>query len=545
MAYMISDEAEQGAVTSTPGYRFEYEENEEDEVSMTRRRRSRIMLLGIICTIFGICIAAFVVQTDKAVEVNDPEVIAKEVVVKFSDVYGCDEAKKQLETAVKFLKSPKDFEKYGAKMPRGYLLAGPPGVGKTLLARAIAGESGVPFIYASGASFDEMYVGVGAQRVRNLFELARDSSDGNAVIFIDEIDAMASKRNNFSADTSRQTLNELLTQMDGYLTGKVNIIVLAATNTPEMLDEALLRPGRFDKILRLTPPNKLGRINHLTSLMGNVSIESIADDLLGKKDDETKFDFDWLAELTEGYTGAELANLVNQAKIMAAVENLEEIEKTDKTQNDANNFSVKLSRKHFENAKNFVLDDSNSILTPSSGDNLRKNYREAGKLVVEKFGVDTYAKAGGHSIGDCSDSILTIGKLKIQLMSSLSGVAAEIILVESELKNNNSKITGKNTFESNDFLSANLSQDFKNANELAKRLVLNNQNYFFDFSSASENSKFRFEEEVKNLVTEFLNKTIKILRLKQNLLEKVREAITERKTREQIDKILKNSDESD
>ena len=130
-------------------------------------------------------------------------------------------------------------------------------------------------------------------------------------------------------------------------------------------------------------------------------------------------------------------------------------------------------------------------------------------------------------------------------MSSLSGVAAEIILVESELKNNNSKITGKNTFESNDFLSANLSQDFKNANELAKRLVLNNQNYFFDFSSASENSKFRFEEEVKNLVTESLKETIKILRLKQNLLEKVREAITERKTREQIDKILKNSDESD
>jgi cell division protease FtsH len=226
--------------------------------------------------------------------------------VTFEDVAGIDEAEEQLEEVVDFLRNPDKYRRLGATIPKGVLLSGPPGTGKTLLARAVAGEASVPFFSLSASEFIEMVVGVGASRVRDLFEQAKKAAP--SIIFIDELDAIGRQRGGSSSmgghDEREQTLNQILTEMDGF-TGSEGVIVLAATNRPDILDSALLRPGRFDRRITVNPPDVVGREKILRVHTRSVPL---SDDV----------DLAQLAATTPGMVGADLRNLVNEAALLAA-----------------------------------------------------------------------------------------------------------------------------------------------------------------------------------------------------------------------------------
>lgn len=243
---------------------------------------------------------------DKTVEVTDSN-------VKFEDCKGVEEAKAELEEVVEFLRDPSKFTSLGAQLPKGVLLTGPPGTGKTLLARATAGEAGVPFFFMSGSEFDEMYVGVGAKRVRELFAKARARAP--AIVFIDELDAIGGKRKSKDQAYAKQTLNQLLVELDGFSQTE-GIIILGATNFPDSLDKALTRPGRFDKLVPVDLPDVRGRIEilklHLSKITGAADV-----------DPET------LARSTTGMSGAALKNLVNQAALFAAQKNQQSVHMQD------------------------------------------------------------------------------------------------------------------------------------------------------------------------------------------------------------------------
>lgn len=238
--------------------------------------------------------------------------------VLFTDVAGNEAAKQDLAEVVDFLKSPKKYEKLGAKIPRGVLLAGEPGTGKTLMARAVAGEAGVPFFSISGSEFAEMFVGVGASRVRDLFGKAKKNAP--SIIFIDEIDAVAHKRDarGGAGREDEQTLNQILVEMDGF-DNDTGVIVMAATNRVDMLDKALLRPGRFDRHVNVTLPERKDRVDILNVHFKN---KPIASDV----------DIEALAAKTAGSSGADLANIANEAAITAARENHKEITNADVTE---------------------------------------------------------------------------------------------------------------------------------------------------------------------------------------------------------------------
>lgn len=236
--------------------------------------------------------------------------------VMFDQVAGCDQAKLELQEVVDFLKNPDKYTKLGAKIPKGALLVGPPGTGKTLLAKAVAGEAGVPFFSCAASEFVELFVGVGASRVRDLFEKAKAKAP--CIIFIDEIDAVGRQRGagmGGGNDEREQTINQLLTEMDGF-EGNTGVIVLAATNRPDVLDSALLRPGRFDRQITVDRPDVQGRVAILKVHSRGKT--------LGKD-----VDFEKIARRTPGFTGADLANLMNEAAILAARRSLKEISKDE------------------------------------------------------------------------------------------------------------------------------------------------------------------------------------------------------------------------
>ncbi|MFA5937736.1 MAG: ATP-dependent zinc metalloprotease FtsH [Sinimarinibacterium sp.] len=246
--------------------------------------------------------------------------VEKDTKVTFTDVAGVDEAKAELQEIVTFLKSPEQYGRLGARLPKGILLVGPPGTGKTLLARAVAGEAGVPFFSISGAEFVEMFVGVGAARVRDLFEQARAKAP--AIIFIDEIDALGRARGAFPMsgghDEKEQTLNQLLSEMDGF-DPRQGLVLLAATNRPEILDPALLRAGRFDRQVLVDRPDRIGRAQilgvHLTTVRVAPGVDA-----------------QQIAALTPGFSGADLANLVNEAALLATRRGAETVDQDDFTQ---------------------------------------------------------------------------------------------------------------------------------------------------------------------------------------------------------------------
>jgi len=275
--------------------------------------------------------------------------------VTFDDVAGVEEAKQELEEVIEFLKEPKKFTRLGGRIPKGVLLLGPPGTGKTLMARAVAGEAGVPFISISGSDFVEMFVGVGASRVRDLFDQAKKNSP--CIIFIDEIDAVGRLRGaglGGGHDEREQTLNQLLVEMDGFETNE-GVILMAATNRPDILDPALLRPGRFDRVVVLDRPDIRGRL-------GILKVHTRKNPL----DDDVNIDV--LARGTPGFSGADLANMVNEAALLAARRNKQ-----------------KIAMSEFEDAKDKILMgvERKSLLISEDEKKLTA-YHECGHVLVSK-----------------------------------------------------------------------------------------------------------------------------------------------------------------
>lgn len=297
--------------------------------------------------------SVFRIQLGSQVEV-DPE----DIHVTFEDVKGVDEAKQELKDVVEFLKNPEKFSNLGGKLPKGVLLVGPPGTGKTLLARAVAGEAGVPFFHAAGPEFDEVLVGQGARRVRDLFKSAKDRAP--CVIFIDEIDSVGSKRTNSVLHPyANQTINQLLSEMDGFHQNE-GVIVLGATNRREDLDQALLRPGRFDVEVTVPTPDFVGRKEILSLYLSKILAKDV--------------DLDLLARGTTGFTGADLENMVNQAALRAAIDGADSV-----------------SMKYLESARDKVLmGPERKSRIPDEEANLITAYHEGGHAVVAYYTKDSH-----------------------------------------------------------------------------------------------------------------------------------------------------------
>ena len=334
------------------------------------------------------------------------------VKVSFKDVAGAEEAKQELEEVVEFLKDPGKFTTIGAKIPKGVLLAGPPGTGKTLIAKAIAGEADVPFISMSGSEFIEMFAGLGASRVRKLFEKARKIAP--CIVFIDEIDAIGSRRTSSSGSESEnnQTLNQLLVEMDGFDTEEA-IIVLAATNRPEMLDKALLRPGRFDRQITIGLPDLNGREAIL-----NIHAKD-------KKIDES-VNLRSIAEDTAGFTGAELANILNESAIIATIKRHKAI--TNKDIEDAVKKVTVGLEKHSR-----VISEKDKKLTAfhEAGHAIVSRYLETQKEIKE-VSIIPRGVAGGYTMYKTNEDKFYVSKQEMQekLISLLGGRAAEKLALD-------------------------------------------------------------------------------------------------------------------
>ena len=332
---------------------------------------------------------------------------SKKSEVRFDDIAGLDEEKNELIEIVDFLKTPEAYQKMGAKIPRGILLYGKPGTGKTLIAKAIAGEAGVPFISMSGSEFIELFAGLGASRVRKLFERAKKMAP--CIVFIDEIDAIGSRRtsNSGSETENNQTLNQLLVEMDGFETNET-VIVLAATNRPEMLDKALLRPGRFDRQITIPAPDLNGR-------------ESILKLHSKNKKFSPEVDFKEIAGDTAGFTGAELANVLNEAAIIATRNKHKQITNSD-IENAVKKITVGLEK------TNRVISEKDKRLTA---------YHEAGHAVVSKFlptqtdvkevSIIPRGLAGGYTMYKTNEDKYYISKTELleKLVALMGGRAAE------------------------------------------------------------------------------------------------------------------------
>ena len=346
---------------------------------------------------------------DKGEVYDDTERKSK---VTFDDIAGLDEEKDELKEIVEFLKKPKKFTEMGAKIPKGVLLYGKPGTGKTLIAKAIAGEADVPFISMSGSEFIEMFAGLGASRVRKLFDKARKLSP--CIVFIDEIDAIGSRRtsNSGAESENNQTLNQLLVEMDGF-SSEETIIVLAATNRPEMLDKALLRPGRFDRQVTIPAPDLSGREEILKihskdkKLADDVSLYNIAED-------------------TAGFTGAELANILNEAAIIATKKEHDAITNSDLDE------AVKKVTVGLEKTSRKISEKDKKLTA----------YHEAGHAIVSQFlptqtavkevSIIPRGMAGGYTMYKSDEDKYYISKTEMQekLIALLGGRAAEKLILD-------------------------------------------------------------------------------------------------------------------
>ena len=333
--------------------------------------------------------------------------------VTFKDVAGAEEAKEDLKEIVEFLKEPEKFIRLGARVPKGVLMVGPPGTGKTLMARAVAGEAGVPFFSISGSEFVEMFVGVGASRVRDLFERAK--AEAPAIVFVDEIDAVGRHRGaglGGGHDEREQTLNQILVEMDGF-DNDTNVIIIAATNRPDILDPALLRPGRFDRKVVMDNPDVRGRQEIL-------KVHSRGKPLAGDVDVEA------LAKITAGFSGADLENLVNEAAILAARRNKK---------------SIGMSEMQ-EAMERVVMgpERRSRVITPEEKEKVA--YHEAGHALlfhlldntspVHKITIVSRGRAGGYvmPLPDGDDMLITREKFEDDIVAAMGGRAAEEIIYD-------------------------------------------------------------------------------------------------------------------
>ncbi|BAC07684.1 ATP-dependent zinc metalloprotease FtsH3 [Thermosynechococcus vestitus] len=452
--------------------------------------------------------------------------------VTFNDVAGIDQAKLELGEVVEFLKYADRFTEVGAKIPKGVLLVGPPGTGKTLLARAVAGEAGVPFFSISGSEFVEMFVGVGASRVRDLFEQAK--ANAPCIVFIDEIDAVGRQRGaglGGGNDEREQTLNQLLTEMDGF-EGNTGIIVIAATNRPDVLDAALLRPGRFDRQVVVDRPDYKGRLDILKV---HARGKTLAKDV----------DLDKIARRTPGFTGADLSNLLNEAAILAARRNLTEISMDEI--NDAIDRVLAGPEK-----KDRVMSDRRKKLVA---------YHEAGHALVgalmpdydpvQKVSIIPRGRAGGLTWFTPNEDQMDSGLysrayLQNQMAVALGGrIAEEIVFGEDEVT----------TGASND-----LQQVARVARQMVTRFGMSDRlgpvalgrqtgNVFLgrdimaerDFS---EETAATIDDEVRNLVEQAYRRAKEVLVNNRHVLDQIAQVLIEKETidAEELQSILDRND---
>jgi cell division protease FtsH len=452
--------------------------------------------------------------------------------VTFGDVAGIDQAKLELNEVVDFLKNADRFTAVGAKIPKGVLLVGPPGTGKTLLARAVAGEAGVPFFSISGSEFVEMFVGVGASRVRDLFEQAK--SNAPCIVFIDEIDAVGRQRGaglGGGNDEREQTLNQLLTEMDGF-EGNTGIIIIAATNRPDVLDAALLRPGRFDRQVVVDRPDYAGRSEILKV---HARGKTLAKDV----------DLDRIARRTPGFTGADLSNLLNEAAILAARRNLTEISMDEV--NDAIDRVLAGPEK-----KDRVMSEKRKTLVA---------YHEAGHALVgalmpdydpvQKISIIPRGRAGGLTWFTPSEDRMDTGLysrsyLENQMAVALGGrIAEEIIFGEEEVT----------TGASND-----LQQVARVARQMVTRFGMSDRlgpvalgrqqgNMFLgrDIMSErdfSEETAAAVDEEVRQLVDTAYKRAKEVLEGNRHILDQLAQMLVEKETvdAEELQEVLASND---
>jgi cell division protease FtsH len=331
--------------------------------------------------------------------------------VTFADVAGAEEAKQELQEIVEFLKEPEKFIRLGARIPKGVLMIGPPGTGKTLMARAVAGEAGVPFFSISGSEFVEMFVGVGASRVRDLFERAK--SEAPSIIFVDEIDAVGRHRGaglGGGHDEREQTLNQILVEMDGFETG-TNVIIIAATNRPDILDPALLRPGRFDRKVTMDNPDVKGRQDILKV---HAKGKPMASDV----------DLESMAKITPGFSGADLENLVNEAAILAARRNKK---------------SIGMSELQ-ESMERVIMGPERKTRVISEAEKRKLAYHEAGHAIlhhmlehadaVHKITIIPRGRAGGYVMSLPDDDVMLRSREQFEdyIATAMGGRAAEEIV---------------------------------------------------------------------------------------------------------------------
>ncbi|KAL1957792.1 hypothetical protein VTO42DRAFT_5510 [Malbranchea cinnamomea] len=431
--------------------------------------------------------------------------------VRFSDVHGCDEAKEELQELVEFLSNPERFNALGGKLPKGVLLVGPPGTGKTLLARAVAGEAGVPFFYMSGSEFDEVYVGVGAKRVRELFNQAR--SKAPAIIFIDELDAIGARRNERDAAYVKQTLNQLLTELDGFSQSS-GVIILAATNYPQLLDKALTRPGRFDRKIEVPLPDVRGRINILNHHMKNVPIS-------------TDVDVTVIARGTPGFSGADLENLVNQAAIRAS-----------------RNKKSKVGPQDFDWAKDkIIMGAENRSRVLRDKDKLMTAYHEAGHALVAHFSpaatplykitiVPRGISLGStHYLPEMDVYSKDYSQYLADIDVCMGGKAAEKLIYGSEK------------------VSSGIAGDIQQATKTAFMMVtqlgyspkLGNVDLRSNYAKLSSETKQEIEAEVRRIVNEASDRALNILKERRKELELLTRALLEYETltKEEMEKVLR------
>ncbi|GAB4286199.1 MAG: hypothetical protein Kow0081_4200 [Candidatus Dojkabacteria bacterium] len=432
----------------------------------------------------------------------------KKTDVSFKDVAGIDEAREELNEIVEFLKRPQKFLRLGARIPKGILMFGPPGTGKTLLARAIAGEAGVPFFHTSGSEFEEMLVGAGASRVRDLFAKAKKAAP--SLIFIDEIDAVARKRGTrIQSGSTEQTLNQILVEMDGF-EKNTNVIVIAATNRPDVLDPAILRPGRFDRQVAIDLPDKDGRMNILKIHAKNKPLAK-------------EVDLERIARRTVGSSGADLENILNEAAIIAAKQNQKEIRNDDIYEAISKVYlgPAKKSRKRTEEELKLVA------------------YHEAGHAVVAKYtpkanpvdkvSIISRGRTGGVTmfLPEKDENIVSKAKLIADITVSLGGRAAEELVLDD--------------------ISTGASNDIQNATKTAREMI---QKYgmtselglvqygsgesrglgyaYGDSREYSEKTAELIDEKVRQIVAECYENAKKILSTHRDKLDKVASLLLEK-----------------
>jgi len=435
--------------------------------------------------------------------------MGKKTGVGFEDVAGIEEVKDEVKEIVDFLKHPKKYQVAGARIPKGVLLTGAPGTGKTLLARAVAGEASVPFFHASGSEFEEMLVGAGASRVRDLFSKAKKASP--CIIFIDEIDAVAKKRGTvLHSGAGEQTLNQILVEMDG-LEERANVIILAATNRPDVLDPAILRPGRFDRTVHVPMPDFKGRREIL-------KVHS-----KGKKFSED-VDLEAIAKKTIGYSGADLENLLNEAAIMAALDNRRIIEQQDLAEAY---LKVKLGRKKSDQEK-----DEEDIKTTA--------YHEAGHAIVsyftpksdpvEQVSIISRGRAGGVTVylPEKDTKHLYKDQILARMRSGVAGRASEQIFLNR--------------------ISTGARADIQSVTEMAREMVtqygMSDKLGMVQYGDEEETKHLGYsygggrgyseeyakliDEEVKNLISEAYDDALKILKENKEYVEKLVELLLEK-----------------